>query len=330
METISLKNPQQRLTLNEGQLVLHQHDQIVALYPVATVRQIAVYGNTQITTQAIKCCLKEGIRILYFNVYDVFLGKLEPDYPGNLKRKMRQYQIFCNPDKRLAWAKMIVKTKIQCERIELRRWSEHHISISNRAAIQKLKELERQSNLANNLTVLYGCEGSAARLYFSRFPEILPSPWTWKARRAHPAPDPLNCLLSFCYWKTANLFREQCELHGLDRHCGFYHEPCRYGGGLPYDLLEPLRAVHCDHLALRLIRNGTIRPEDFQVGKKETRLKKTGREKFSRALRHHLHIRYPYQRHSMREVMDEMISQVIRFIDSEGDIPDFATLFPVR
>jgi CRISPR-associated protein Cas1 len=61
-----------------------------------------------------------------------------------------------------------------------------------------------ESSLANcgiaaNIATLDGLEGTAAHAYFSSVMEFNRSQMAWPGRQKHPAPDPLNALLSLGY-----------------------------------------------------------------------------------------------------------------------------------
>lgn len=46
---------------------------------------------------------------------------------------------------------------------------------------------------------LRGLEGTAARIYFSAFPELLGNAFPWPGRQQHPAYEPVNALLNYGY-----------------------------------------------------------------------------------------------------------------------------------
>jgi len=49
--------------------VVHLGGEQLESHPVVPVKRVIVYGNAQITTQAVKSCMAEGIEILYFTAY---------------------------------------------------------------------------------------------------------------------------------------------------------------------------------------------------------------------------------------------------------------------
>jgi len=52
---------------------------------------------------------------------------------------------------------------------------------------------------AESIASLDGVEGAAAHAYFAALMEFNLSEMNWPGRKKHPAPDPLNALLSLTY-----------------------------------------------------------------------------------------------------------------------------------
>ena len=249
MKTIFLQKSTEKLNLNDGQLVRSEGNVIVGSYPILTVDQVLVYGNGQITTQALKACLHEGIRVLYFNVYGKFLGRLEPDYPKNIHRRLNQYKLYWSPEQRLMWGKSLIQAKVQGQLVELRRMYERKVDFPYHKTRCDLREAQKKIGYAQNIPELLGAEGHCSRIYFNTFSYAMPEGFAWHGRSYFPPADIENHVLSLLYGCCANEIRHLCEHHGLDPHCGFLHEPGYNGAGIVYDLLEVVRAVLCDNYA---------------------------------------------------------------------------------
>lgn len=329
METIFLQNHEDRLNLDDGQLIQTRRQTVIGQYPIRAVDQILVHGNPQITTQAIKECLKEGIRIDYFSIRGEFLGSLEPERPQNLSRRLAQYRLYFAPPRRLNWAKALLQLKIQSEIVELRRLREQKVDLPLRAVRKELTARLRQTADAAGLPELLGIEGCCARLYYQMFPYILPPSLPWNGRHSHPAADGINALLSLIYSVTAREIRAELAKHGLDPHCGFLHEPG--ASGLTYDLLEPLRAVFCDHLALRIARRDPeICLRATPVSSGGVILGRDGCDHVCRRVRSALDIRHARQQFTPREQFRRLISATTDALDRDADTPDFHNICPER
>ena len=170
METIFLQKPTEKLSLKDGQLIVSEHGECQKEYPLASTEQILVYGNSQITTQALKACLQEGIRVVYFSSYGKFLGRLESSYPRNTNRRIQQYKLCLDPVRRLQWCKELLHTKIQGELIELRRLHEQGHIFPYKQIRKSLKCSQNHLQKAGSIPELLGIEGSSTNCYYRVFP----------------------------------------------------------------------------------------------------------------------------------------------------------------
>ena len=324
METILLQKSTEKLNLNDGQFVHREGDVVLGSYPVMTVEQILVYGNGQITTQAIKECLSSGIRVLYFNVYGKFLGRLEPDYPKNIQRRLKQYKLYWEPERRLAWGKALIQAKVQGQLIELRRMNERKIIFPYQKICAKLKKAREKIEHVENSAELLGAEGCCTKIYFSAFPYVMPEGLKWRGRSFCPPADIENNVLSLIYGCCANEIRQLCEYHNLDPHCGFLHESGYHGGGIIYDLMEPVRALLCDTYAFCVFQKYGSRLKDCGILEKD--LRKTICDGF----RVRLGQRGGRQEYSGIGMLRKILSVTVKCVDSEEMAPEFVSLLPRR
>lgn len=330
MNSISLQKSTQKMVLREGQLLIQEHEKILEIHPVAAVEQISVYGNPQITTQAIKECLKEGVRINYFNIYGKYLGRLESGYPKNIRRRLDQYRYFFNSEKRLQFSKSLIKAKIQGQIVELRRLSELDFQFPFKNMRKELKNVLKKISGAGDLKTLLGLEGIASRSYFEVFQYVLPEGISWQGRSYHPPEDKFNCLLSAGYGFAAQSLREWIEQYSLDPHCSFLHEPGYGTGGLQYDLLEIFRAVFCDHNILDRIWNDPEIRSWVQKKEKENFLPESLQKKLNQIFRKKLHLSHNKQRYSPSEQMQRAIRCTIGCLNGECVADNFLQLLPER
>lgn len=125
------------------------------------------------------------------------------------------------------------------------------------------RELRKGIGEAQNPESLRGNEGAAARFYFSRWNGILHK-FSWEGRHSHPAPDPVNMLLSLGYSLIYNRLASALYHSGLDARLGFFHAGRGSHWALASDLMEPLRAL-VDARVLSLARRQELAPEDFRM-----------------------------------------------------------------
>jgi CRISPR-associated protein Cas1 len=118
------------------------------------------------------------------------------------------------------------------------------------------------------LDALRGVEGEAAREYFAALDALVTADresFQMTERSRRPPMDRLNALLSFLYAMLGHDARAACEACGLDAAVGFLHRDRPGRPSLALDLMEELRPVLCDRLALSLINRRQVSPQGFKV-----------------------------------------------------------------
>ena len=128
------------------------------------------------------------------------------------------------------------------------------------------KSIERLGTVGG-LDELRGVEGDAARRYFGVFGLLVRAdrgafPFDTRTRR--PPRDRTNALMSFLYALVLAECGSALEGVGLDPQVGYLHALRPGRPALALDLLEELRPVIADRLALRLINRRQVQASDFE------------------------------------------------------------------
>ena len=111
-----------------------------------------------------------------------------------------------------------------------------------------------------------GVEGDAAKTYFSVFDETIlhqKEDFYFRERSRRPPLDNVNALLSFLYVLLAHDIASALESVGLDPAVGFLHRDRPGRASLALDLMEELRPVLADRLALSLINRRQVTGSGF-------------------------------------------------------------------
>jgi CRISPR-associated protein Cas1 len=111
-------------------------------------------------------------------------------------------------------------------------------------------------------------EGEAAATYFGVFDHLVRAAdpvFRFTGRSRRPPLDRINALLSFLYAMLGHDCRSALEAHGLDPQVGFLHADRPGRASLALDLMEELRPVLADRLALSLVNRGQLSANDFNV-----------------------------------------------------------------
>ncbi|PKK85190.1 MAG: CRISPR-associated endonuclease Cas4/Cas1 [Thermoplasmata archaeon HGW-Thermoplasmata-1] len=226
--------------------------------------QLALFGNVQLTTPAIKELCDRNIPICYFSTGGWFSGITHGMGHKNVELRIRQYATASDPAKALALAKKVTEGKIRNCRTLLRRNSQK----ASPSAMNELAKLAKCVADAKSAEELLGIEGSASRVYFMHFPDMLKHPdseidFDFESRNRRPPKDPVNSLLSYVYAVLAKDVTVSLLSVGFDPYLGFYHRP-RYGRpSLALDMMEEFRPIIADSTVITLINNGEVCAKDF-------------------------------------------------------------------
>jgi CRISPR-associated protein Cas1 len=129
-----------------------------------------------------------------------------------------------------------------------------------------LKETLKAIPACNSIDDLMGFEGSAAKIYFGVFDQLIlhqREAFFFKERSRRPPLDNMNSLLSFLYTLLTNDVASALETVGLDPYVGFLHQDRPGRPSLALDLMEELRPVAVDRLALSLVNRKQITGKGF-------------------------------------------------------------------
>lgn len=244
-----------------------------ARVPLHMLASVAVFGAIFVSPALMAACAGAGITIVMLDRNGRFQARIEGPVTGSVLLRRAQYRASDRPEEIV---RSIVIGKIANQRSVLMRSLRDYgpeFSEPDRAAIiavtERLARIIRRVELADEgLDVLRGSEGEAANLYFSVFDHLIRSPdaemrWTGRSRR--PPLDPVNALLSFLYTLLTHDCRSACESVGLDPAVGFLHRDRPGRPSLALDLMEEMRPVLADRLALSLINRRQLRAKDFEV-----------------------------------------------------------------
>jgi CRISPR-associated protein Cas1 len=223
------------------------------------VSQVCLYGNIQMTTQALAELVERQIPVCYFTQSGWFHGMTTGLAHRNVEVRIRQYAAAADPALALPLARAFVGGKIRNCRTILRRNLEHDLD----RVLDRLVELATDAERASSAESLLGLEGMAAKLYFAAFATLLKPGFDFEGRNRRPPKDPVNATLSFLYSLLAKEAHVSAQAAGLDPMLGILHKP-RYGRpSLALDLAEEFRPLLADSVALSLMNTGELKDAHF-------------------------------------------------------------------
>lgn len=248
---------------------------------LTAVSQVNLYGNVQVTTQALRALMSRGVPVSYFTTGGWFCGRSEGHGTNNAELRTAQYRAAGDRDFGLRLARGMVAAKVRNCRTLLRRNGEG----VDETTLARLEAVARDAATAPAMDGLLGIEGTAARLYFGAFTQMLKpgdadvGVFDLTGRNRRPPRDPINALLSWCYALLAKELTTALSAVGLDPLIGFYHRP-RFGRpALALDLMEEFRPLVADSVVLQVVNNGIVRRGDFDVSPMGVALKNDARRR---------------------------------------------------
>jgi CRISPR-associated protein Cas1 len=319
-----------------AELVVETRDGDKRSVRISDTSHVALFGAVQISTQAIQDLCDRGISIAYLSSGGWFYGMTRGMDHKNVDLRRRQFAAAASPERSLQLARRLVGVKIRNCRTIIRR----NASDPPARVLARLKELISKAEDATSLESLLGIEGTAARLYFDAYGEMLRPPkeageaaamtFDFDGRNRRPPRDPVNSLLSLGYALLAKDLTIALQTVGFDPYLGFYHQP-RYGRpALALDLMEEFRPLIVDSVVLSAVNTGAVKLLDFLRRGGAVTLTQTGRGKFLRAYERRMdeEISHPIfgYRISYRRTLEVQIRLLARFLTGEiAEYPPFAT-----
>ena len=243
--------------------------------PVHLLGSIVCVGSIGLTPALMGHCAERGVRISMMGRNGRFLARIEGPVSGNVLLRRSQYRATDDAEKTAALAGYIVTGKLLNQRTVVRRALRDHgahsppdVCARLRTCERRMSDAARRSANPQAINVLRGIEGEAARAYFGVFNDLVRTEertfaFTHRSRR--PPLDPVNALLSFLYTLLVHDYRSALESVGLDPAVGFLHRERPGRPSLALDLMEELRPVLADRLALSLINRRQLVASDFET-----------------------------------------------------------------
>jgi len=241
--------------------------------PLHMLAAVVAFGPVLVTPPLIGALAAAGITLTLLDRNGRFQARVEGPTAGNVLLRRAQYAASDRPDEVV---RSLLVGKIANQRAVLMRALRDHGDDADREARAAVESachrlagiLRRVDRGDDGADILRGMEGEAASLYFAVFDHLIrvSDPelrWTGRSRR--PPLDAVNALLSFLYTLLAHDCRSACETVGLDPAVGFLHRDRPGRPSLALDLMEELRPVLADRLALSLVNRRQLRPADFET-----------------------------------------------------------------
>lgn len=242
--------------------------------PLHMLEGIVSFCRPGASPALLAACAEAGITISHLDPNGRFLARVEGPRTGNVLLRRAQFRAADDAARTLPIVRGIVAAKAANQRTVIRRALRDHgeaigpAAATLQAAEQRLGEIAGRTLATADVATLRGLEGEAANVYFACFGHLVRIPgedFAFRGRSRRPPLDRINALLSFLYAMLGHDCRSALEAHGLDPQVGFLHADRPGRASLALDLMEELRPVLADRLALSLVNRRQLAADDFLI-----------------------------------------------------------------
>lgn len=286
---------------------------------INNIDRIIIYGNVQFTTQALTLLLWDNIPVSFLTLNGEYKGSLVTADGANCFRRIKQYEILNNKEKRLALACRIVYAKLYNGYVFIRNYH-HHKTLENFGKYNHIVEnVIQRCKIAATIQELMGYEGFGTKSYFAMYTALFGKQWNFTKRTKRPPLDPVNAMMSLGYTLVSTEIASLLESHGLDTSLGVYHS-LEYGRqSLALDIVEEFRAVLVDRFVFQLLSQKIFKPDDFEYDEqKGCRFKKEALKeylvRYNKLLNTDLGLKEPV---TWRQLLWRQVERMVAFIDKD-------------
>ncbi|HZU90101.1 MAG TPA: type I-C CRISPR-associated endonuclease Cas1c [Stellaceae bacterium] len=263
------------LTKDGANVVVSREKTELGRVPIHTLGGIVCFGRVGMSPPLMGFCAEQGVCVSFLGENGRFLARVEGPVSGNVLLRREQYRRADDRDATTGLVRSIVTGKALNSRAVIRRALRDHgeaVAEAEAMALEtaeiRLTDIARRAERAGDADALRGLEGEAAQVYFAVFDHLIRAQkeeFRFAGRSRRPPLDAVNALLSFLYTLLVHDCRSAAESVGLDPAVGFLHRDRPGRPSLALDLMEELRPVLADRIALTLINRRQLSASDFRL-----------------------------------------------------------------
>ncbi|PWH19142.1 MAG: subtype I-C CRISPR-associated endonuclease Cas1 [Anaerolineae bacterium] len=265
-----ITTPETYLSLEGENIVIKKDESTSTHIPLHNLENIVCFNWQGVSPALMGACAERQIGLCFLTPYGRFLARVSGKVQGNVLLRKKQYFLSEDREQALQIAKSFLIGKIYNGRKVLERALRDHRMLVDVSALSKASAFLKQTLSAidqcKTVSELMAFEGSAAKIYFGVFDHLIlhqKEDFHFEERSKRPPLDNMNALLSFLYTLLVNEAISALEGVGLDPYVGFLHTDRPGRPSLALDLMEELRPVFADRLALSLVNRKQISGQGF-------------------------------------------------------------------
>lgn len=265
-----ITTPETYLSLDGENVVIQKDEHTSTRLPLHNIENIVCFTWQGASPALMGACAERNIGLTFLSPSGRFQGRVHGRVRGNVLLRKKQYRVSDDEAQSVPIAASFLMGKIYNSRKVLERALRDHALLVDKDALGKastfLKETLSALSTCKRLADLMAFEGSAAKIYFGVFDHLIlqqKEDFRFEERNRRPPRDNMNSLLSFLYTLLTNECVSALETVGLDPFVGFLHADRPGRPSLALDLMEELRPVFADRLALSLVNRKQVTGKGF-------------------------------------------------------------------
>jgi CRISP-associated protein Cas1 len=243
--------------------------------PIHMIGGLICFGRAGASPAVLAACAEAGVAVSLLTPNGKFIARVEGPRSGNVLLRRAQYRLADDSLQAATIVRGIIAAKAANQRTVIRRALRDHgtgMAVLARNALEtaeaRLTDIARRVLHGTEIASLRGIEGEAAQVYFGIFDHLIlvdDQAFAFTGRSRRPPLDRINALLSFLYAMLGHDCRSALESVGLDPQVGYLHADRPGRASLALDLMEEMRPVLADRLALSLVNRRQLVAKDFIV-----------------------------------------------------------------
>jgi CRISPR-associated protein Cas1 len=267
MSTLYLREQGSKLGCHGRRLVVTKEDRRLFEAPIHRFERVVLIGHVQVTSHAVALLLDHQVPLVQTTTTGRLRGILNPPDSHHVQLRKMQYRLTDEPEFADPFRRNLVTAKAGNMISVLRRYAYNHEDKTVLEHVARIKDYSATVGQRSGAESLRGVEGITAKEYFAALAKILiPRGIFFEGRNRHPATDPFNAVLSYCYVLLTNYCICAIQTTGLDVYLGFMHTAHHGGPALALDFVEQFRQPVVDRFVLALFLRKEFSDGDFQPG----------------------------------------------------------------
>ncbi|RLA08817.1 MAG: CRISPR-associated endonuclease Cas1 [Gammaproteobacteria bacterium] len=187
----------------DGKRIKLKADKTYQALPLQLIERIIIYGHCNLNAKLLYACQKHNVSIVFINKRSVepviIFGSPHKDAKGRISQyrwlekkdiplNLATHQITNKITKQLKLIKKITSTRTDKDKILQQTYDKLKFLLTNKSLTEPI-----------NTNQLLGIEGCASKFFFQAYTQLFAPSLNFTKRAKHPAPDPVNSVLSLTY-----------------------------------------------------------------------------------------------------------------------------------